>query len=76
VRLDVVRALGQLSRAQRAAIVLHFYADMNSREIAAVLRVPDSTVRFHLVRAKRKLEALLGDHRVPVRLMEAVANAV
>ncbi len=71
-RLDVHRALGRLSRAQRAAVVLHYYAEMNSREIAAVLRVPDSTVRFHLVRARRKLEALLGDCRLPARLLEAV----
>jgi RNA polymerase sigma-70 factor, ECF subfamily len=76
VRLDVVRALGQLSRAQRAAVVLHFYAGMNSREIASVLRIPDSTVRFHLVNAKRRLETLLGDHRISTHLMEAVASAV
>jgi RNA polymerase sigma-70 factor (ECF subfamily) len=75
-RLDVHRALGRLSRAQRAAVVLHYYADMSSREIAAVLGVPDSTVRFHLVNARRKLEALLGDCRVPARLLEAVNGAL
>jgi RNA polymerase sigma-70 factor (ECF subfamily) len=76
LRLDVLRALGRLSRAQRAAVVLHFYAEMNSREIAAVLGIPDSTVRFHLVHAKRRLETLLGDHCIAFHLTEAVSNAV
>jgi RNA polymerase sigma-70 factor (ECF subfamily) len=74
-RLDVQRALARLSRTQRAAIVLHYYAEMNSREIAAVMRVPDSTVRFHLASARRKLEDLLGDRRMPARLLEAVNGA-
>jgi RNA polymerase sigma factor (sigma-70 family) len=76
VRIDVAGALAKLSRAQRAAVVLHYYAGMTSREIAAVLRMPDATVRFHLVRAKRRLETLLGDHRVPAAFMEAVAHVV
>jgi len=75
VKLDVRSALGKLSRAQRAAVVLHYYAGLNSREIAAVLGVPDSTVRFHLARAKRALEGLLCEHRLPADLMEAVAGA-
>ena len=75
-RLDVRLALERLSRAQRAAVVLHYYAEMNSREIAAVLGVPDSTVRFHLVRARHTLEALLGDRRMPARLLEAVNGAL
>ncbi len=75
-RLDVHRALGRLSRAQRATVVLHYYAEMNSRQIATVLGVPDSTVRFHLVTARRKLEALLGDRRMPARLLEAVNGAL
>jgi RNA polymerase sigma-70 factor (ECF subfamily) len=74
-RIDVLRALAKLPRAQRAAVVLHYYADMNSREIAAVLGTPDATVRFHLVRARRSLEASLGNHRITTRLMEAVAGA-
>jgi RNA polymerase sigma-70 factor (ECF subfamily) len=75
-RLDVRRALARLSRAQRAAVVLHYYAEMNSREIAAVLGVPDATVRFHLARARRTLETLLGDSRMPARLLEAVNGAL
>jgi RNA polymerase sigma-70 factor (ECF subfamily) len=76
LRVDVLRALGKLSRDQRAAIVLHYYAGMNGREIAAVLDVPHSTVRFHLMRARAKLETLLCDHRLHPTFMEAVAGAL
>lgn len=59
VRIDVMRALGRLSPRQRAVVALHYYAGLNSREIAKVLRVPDGTVRFHLSTARRLLEPLL-----------------
>jgi RNA polymerase sigma-70 factor, ECF subfamily len=77
MRLDVLSALARLSAAQRTAIVLHYYAGLNSREIAAVLRIPDSSVRFHLMRAKRVLERLLSDRDVTHgTLREVVAGAV
>lgn len=63
VRLDVLRALGVLPPRQRAVIALHYYADLNSREIAAVLAVPDGTVRYLLALARRRLETLLSAHR-------------
>jgi RNA polymerase sigma factor (sigma-70 family) len=65
VRLDVQRALSNLPPAQRAAMVLHYYADLNSREIAQVLGIPDSSVRFHIMLAKRTLELALSNHREP-----------
>lgn len=77
VRLDVWNALALLSPAQRTAIVLHYYVGMSSREIAAVLRIPDSSVRFHLMRARRTLERLLSDGETPRGVLrEAVAGAV
>jgi RNA polymerase sigma-70 factor, ECF subfamily len=62
VRVDVLRALGELPPSQRAVIALHYYADLNSREIAAIVRMPDGTVRYHLAHARRRLEALLASH--------------
>ncbi|HEY5340056.1 MAG TPA: sigma-70 region 4 domain-containing protein, partial [Candidatus Aquilonibacter sp.] len=47
-------ALGVLPPRQRAVIALHYYADLNSREIAAVLAVPDGTVRYLLALARRR----------------------
>jgi RNA polymerase sigma factor (sigma-70 family) len=63
VRIDVLRALGGLPAAQRAVIALHYYADLNSREIGAIVGMPEGTVRYHLALARRKLEALLASHR-------------
>lgn len=59
LRIDVAKALAALSPPQRIAIALHYYAEMNSREIAQVLAIPDSSVRFHIMRAKRALEQTL-----------------
>lgn len=58
-RLDVSDAVARLPLAQREVVVLHFYADMKSGEIARALRIPDGTVRFRLLLAKRRLRALL-----------------
>ncbi|GAC1388488.1 MAG: RNA polymerase sigma factor [Vulcanimicrobiaceae bacterium] len=57
--LDLHSALSKLPAEQQTAVLLHFYADLNSREIAKVLGIPDSTVRFHLMRARRSLHATL-----------------
>jgi RNA polymerase sigma-70 factor, ECF subfamily len=70
-RVDVLRALGKLSHVQRAVIVLSFYAGMTSPEIAAVLRIPAASVRFHRMRAKRILEKMLADRATGVVLVEA-----
>ncbi|MDP9018807.1 MAG: sigma-70 family RNA polymerase sigma factor, partial [Candidatus Eremiobacteraeota bacterium] len=55
IHLDLQSALAKLPAQQQTAIVLHFYAELNSREIAELLGIPDSTVRFHLMRARQAL---------------------
>lgn len=60
-RLDVLRALSQLAPPLRVTVVLHFYAGLNSREIARVLRIADSSVRFRLMCARRRLERSLAE---------------
>ncbi|MFL5736324.1 MAG: RNA polymerase sigma factor [Actinomycetota bacterium] len=58
---DVVRALAELSPTQRAATVLHYFADYSLAETAAVLRSIRSAVGVHLFRARKRLRDLLGD---------------
>lgn len=60
-RLDISRALGTLSPDLRAAVVLHYYADLTSREIAEALGVAAPTVRFRLMLARRRLKPLLAE---------------
>ena len=74
VRLDVLRALGELPPQQRAVIALHYYADLNSREIAAIVGIPRGTVRYHLSLARRQLESLLASHH-PRPIAEVLFDA-
>jgi RNA polymerase sigma-70 factor (ECF subfamily) len=61
--IDVWRALQALPPDLRAVVVLRYFEQLNSREIAAILRVPDGTVRFRLNRAKQRLRPLLEDEQ-------------
>jgi len=59
---DLVVALRTLSPNQRAAAVLHLYADIPTREVARMLGCSQATVRVHLAQALRRLRPLLEDH--------------
>jgi RNA polymerase sigma factor (sigma-70 family) len=64
-RLDVDGAIRQLPGSQRAAIVLHYYEDRPTAEVAAILGCSESTARVHLHHARKRLgELLLEDDRV------------
>jgi RNA polymerase sigma-70 factor (ECF subfamily) len=53
-------ALRQLSPQQRAAIVLHYEADLPVAEIADRMGIAAATVRVHLFRGRARLRDLLG----------------
>lgn len=73
--LDLYSALGTLPLVQRAVVILHYYAGFNSSEIAAATGVPASTVRFHLMHARRSLRnALSKDVSTPMHGEEIVRN--
>jgi RNA polymerase sigma-70 factor (ECF subfamily) len=59
---ELVSLLRQLPDKQRAAIILHYYADRPVREVAVALRVTPATARVHLHRGRRRLMKLLEDH--------------
>jgi RNA polymerase sigma factor (sigma-70 family) len=56
---DVIRALAQLSRRQREAVVLHLYAGYRLVEIATMTSTTPAAVAVHLYRARRRLATLL-----------------
>jgi RNA polymerase sigma-70 factor, ECF subfamily len=60
VDLDLVRALAQLSEAQRTAVVMHHLGGWPTADIAVMLNCADVTVRSHLTRGRRRLAELLG----------------
>jgi RNA polymerase sigma factor (sigma-70 family) len=59
--LHVFDALSHLSPNQRAAIVLHDYADRPVAEVAATLGASRATVYVHLSKGRRRLRSLLED---------------
>ena len=59
---DLLAALRQLPNAQRAAVILYYYADLPVREIAARLGSNGLAVRANLSRGRHRLRDLLGDH--------------
>jgi RNA polymerase sigma-70 factor (ECF subfamily) len=61
-RVDVDRALRQLTVDERLLISLRYDLDWSHPEIAARLAIPETTARVHLYRARKRLKALLEDH--------------
>jgi RNA polymerase sigma-70 factor (ECF subfamily) len=75
--LDLYNALATLPAVQRGAIVLHYYVGLNSGEIAAATGLPSSTVRFHLMLARRALrKALSTTDQTTLQLSNEVSSNV
>ena len=76
--IDVWRALSTLSHALREVVVLRYFEDLSSPEIASVLSIPQGTVRFRLMIARQRLRPLLNDYdeRISHTSGEARTNAI
>lgn len=61
LRLDVRNALRQLSERDREIVLLRYFEELNSREIAETLSMPEGSVRRRLVLCREKLSDLLTD---------------
>ena len=61
VDAELVAALGRLSDRQRAAVILHYYADAPVRDISARTGMSQFAVRAHLSRGRKRLKELLGE---------------
>ena len=55
LKADVERALSKLAHADRTLVAMRYFAEMNSREIAEIVGIPESTVRGRLRAARQKL---------------------
>jgi RNA polymerase sigma-70 factor, ECF subfamily len=53
--------LRRLPAKQRAAVVLHYYADLPNETIARVLGITTATVRVHLSQGRKRLKKLLEE---------------
>lgn len=61
-RMDVAAALSEIPEQYRDAVVMHDLGGMAYEEIAAVLGVPDGTVKSRISRGRRHLARLLEQH--------------
>jgi RNA polymerase sigma-70 factor (ECF subfamily) len=58
---DLLHALRALSPGQRAAVYLHYQADLPVREVASLMGTSTAVVKVHLSRGRRRLQELLSD---------------
>ncbi len=58
-RIDIDRALRELTPHERRLIALRYDQDNSHPEIAATLGIPEATARVHLHRAHKRLKPLL-----------------
>lgn len=59
--VDLRRALADLPTRQREAVVLRYWADLDLAAVATAMGVSVGSVKQHLARAHRHLEAALGE---------------
>jgi RNA polymerase sigma-70 factor (sigma-E family) len=60
-RLDVLAALDQLPRRQRAAVVLRFFADLDVAAVAELMSCSQGTVKSQTSRGLDKLRDLIAE---------------
>jgi RNA polymerase sigma-70 factor, ECF subfamily len=61
---DLLGALRRLTPVQRAAVYLHYQADLPVRDVAHVMGSTSAAVKVHLMRGRRRLAELLGTEDV------------
>ncbi len=66
LRVRIQHALKHLSPELREAVILRDLQDMDYKEIAAVLRVPEGTVKSRISRGRGELARMLGRAEGPV----------
>jgi RNA polymerase sigma-70 factor (ECF subfamily) len=62
----VTGALAELEETTRAAIVLRYYDNLSSKEIARLLAISPAAVDMRLMRGRHELKRLLGDWDEPL----------
>lgn len=61
---ELIGAMRKLSPSQRAAVFLHYQADLPVREVARLMGTSSAAVKVHLHRGRNRLRELLGNEEV------------
>ncbi|MER1999863.1 MAG: sigma-70 family RNA polymerase sigma factor [Lysinibacillus sp.] len=59
--LDLSVAFNYLSPKEKTIILLRYYHDLSVKEIAAIMNIPEGTIKSHLNRAKKDLKPILKE---------------
>jgi RNA polymerase sigma-70 factor (ECF subfamily) len=63
---DLRRAIGNLPRSQREAVLMHFYLDLRIQDVASSLGLSVAGVKSRINRALRQLRADISSSEMPV----------
>ncbi len=66
LREQIERALGRVSINQRTAVVLRYFHDKSTKEIAEIMNCHENTVRVHNLRAMAKLKKYLRAYKTEI----------
>ena len=69
---ELVEALFTLSVQYREVLILYYFEDMSTVEIAQLIGCPEATVRTRLQRARKQLAVTIGDYDWEVLRHESV----
>ena len=58
--IEMARCLAALPDVQREVITLYYFEERSVKDVAALLDLPEGTVKSHLHRARRALAGMLG----------------
>ena len=61
-KIDIWRALDELSEDFRIPLILYFFEDCSYDEISSILKIPKGTVKSRISRGKEKLEGILSNY--------------
>ncbi len=73
-QLDVVKALTRIAPIHREVLVLFYFDDMPTAQMAEALEVAPGTVLSRLSRAREALKAAMSSHRAPQPKAAPVAS--
>ncbi len=62
-RLDILQALNSLDMSDKELIILRYYQELKLRDIARIMNLPMSTVRYKLNNAEKLIKKKLGEMR-------------
>jgi len=69
---ELVEALFTLSVQYREVLILYYFEDMTTVEIAKFIRCPEATVRTRLQRARKQLATIIADEDWEVLRYESI----